>query len=134
MRVVPIASIAAVAAIWVLAAASSPRSPVLRDVQGYAVATCLARQDNPVLKEQGQGWAQTVVERGHGDPAALRAVEQAVKATLAKGGVAVMRTDGPTPGDHALPVLTCGEIVDQPAVRVAVDKAVAKLSASYRRR
>lgn len=131
MRTVPIIGTTLLAAAGLAAAPMSARGPVLRDVQGYAVATCLARQNNAYLKEQGEGWANTIVERGHGDPAALRGVDQAVRVAVAKGGMVVMRVDGPKPGDRALPVLFCSEIVDQPGVRAAVDRAVSALSSSY---
>ena len=106
MRALFIVATTVLGAVGVAAAGPPSRSPVSRDVQGYAVAACLSRQSNPYLKEQGEGWAQTIVERAHGDPAAFRAVEQAAAATLAKTGVAVIRIDGPTTGDRALPVLT----------------------------
>ena len=35
----------------------SPRTDVQRDVEGYAVASCLTNQAEPYLKDQGDAWA-----------------------------------------------------------------------------
>lgn len=113
--------------------AAAVRSAAARDVEGYAVATCLAAQADPVLKQQGEGWASAIIERGRGGVEQLRPVQLAVARALAQSGVAVMRQDGPRPSDLALPAMTCGEIVDRPVVRAAVDGAVARLGAAYRR-
>jgi hypothetical protein len=40
------------------------RPPVLRDVEGYVIASCLAQQSEPYLKDQGDGWASVVIQRG----------------------------------------------------------------------
>jgi len=74
-------------------AMSSPdayaRSAVQRDVEGYAIASCLAGQDQPYLKDQGDGWASVIVQRGKGGLEALTAVAAAVKAELAKSNMAL---------------------------------------------
>lgn len=113
--------------------AAAVRPAAVRDVEGYAVATCLAAQRDPVLKQQGEGWASAIIERGRGGVEQLRPVQSAVTKALAQSGVAVMRQDGPWPSDLALPAMTCGEIIDRPAVRAAVDGAVARLGPAYRR-
>jgi len=106
------------------------RSAVQRDVEGYAIASCLSAQDQPYLKDQGDGWASVIIQRGKGGLDIITAVAVAVKAELAKGNMAVVRTEtGPT---KELPVLYCGEIIDVPSVKVAINRAVKKLASSYR--
>jgi len=103
---------------------------VQRDVEGYAIASCLSAQDQPYLKDQGDGWASVIIQRGKGGLDIITAVAVAVKAELAKGNMAVVRTEtGPT---KELPVLYCGEIIDVPSVKVAINRAVKKLASSYR--
>ena len=109
------------------------RSAVQRDVEGYAIASCLAAQDQPYLKDQGDGWASVIIQRGKGELDALTAVAAAVKAELAKGGMAIVHNeDGPIK-DKPLPVLYCSEIIDAPSVHAAINTAVKKLAPSYRR-
>jgi hypothetical protein len=105
---------------------------VQRDVEGYAIASCLAAQDQPYLKDQGDGWASVIIQRGKGGLDIITAVAVAVKAELAKGDMAVVRSEtGPTK-EKPLPVLYCGEIIDVPSVKVAINRAVKKLAPSYR--
>jgi hypothetical protein len=108
------------------------RSAVQRDVEGYAIASCLSAQDQPYLKDQGDGWASVIVQRAKGGLDIMTAVAAAVKAELAKGNMAVIRSEtGPTK-EKPLPVLYCGEIIDVPSVKVAINRAVKKLASSYR--
>ena len=122
-----------VATCLLVVSASCPaqaRSAVQRDVEGYAIASCLSAQDQPYLKDQGDGWASVIIQRGKGGLDIITAVAVAVKAELAKGNKAVVRTEtGPT---KELPVLYCGEIIDVPSVKVAINRAVKKLASSYR--
>lgn len=108
---------------------SAPRPQVLRDVESYAIASCLVVQSQPYLRDQGDAWASVVVQRMKGDLDALTGVAEQVKQEVAKGEMAVMR-DEAQPGDKALPLLYCGEIIDKPAVRAAIRKAVAALGPS----
>lgn len=110
---------------------AGPRSAVLRDVEGYAIASCLANQDQPYLKDQGDGWAAAIVQRAKGGLDALTAVSTVVKAELAKGKMAVIRNETGPQRDKPLPVLYCGEIIDVPSVRAAIDKAVKNLRPFY---
>ncbi|MEA1674150.1 MULTISPECIES: hypothetical protein [Nitrospirillum] len=103
------------------------RSEAQRDVEGYAVATCLVAQDQPYLKEQGYGWGETIVQGRGRDPVMLAPVRAAVTAALAKGDMPVARDEGNPQQGKALPVLYCGEIIDKPGVRAAITKVLAKL-------
>jgi hypothetical protein len=109
------------------------RGTVQRDVEGYAIATCLADQDQPYLKDQGDGWASVIVQRGRGGLEALTVVAAAVKAELAMGDMAVIHNEEGPVKDKPLPVMYCNEIIDTPSVRAAINGAVKKLAPSYRR-
>lgn len=110
------------------------RGAPARDVEGYAVATCLARQSDPMLRRQGQGWASAIVQRGRGDPALMKPVEQAVDATLEVSRVPVVREDGPQPTELELTIMYCGELIDHPTVRRAIARAIGRLTPAYRDR
>ena len=43
----------------------------------------------------------------------------------------MVRSEAEPGTDKALPVLYCSEIIDEPAVRAAIQKAVAALNSSY---
>jgi hypothetical protein len=107
------------------------RGTVQRDVEGYAIASCLVAQDQSYLKDQGDGWASAIVQRGKGSLDAFTGVASAVKAELAKGNMAVIRSEKTK--DKPLPVMHCGEIIDAPSVHAAINKAVRRLPPSYPR-
>jgi hypothetical protein len=107
---------------------------VLRDVEGYAVSSCLTSQKDAYLKDQGDGWASVIVQRSHGDIEHFRKVADAVNTEVAQWHVAVMRVESDPAHGKDLPVLTCAEIIDAPRVREAIDKAVKKLAPAYRHR
>ncbi len=110
------------------------RSAASRDVEGFATATCLSNQSNPYLKAQGDAWGSAVMQRGKGDVQAYTPVSAAVKTELKKGGMAVVHLDANPPRDEPAPVLYCGEIIDRPAVRKAIDRALVQLAPDYRGR
>jgi hypothetical protein len=109
----------------------SPRSAAMRDVEGYAIASCLVNQSQPYLADQGDAWASVIVQRMKGDLEIFASVAEQVKLETAKGEMAVIRSEAEPGTDKALPVLYCSEIIDEPAVRAAIQKAVAALDASY---
>lgn len=109
------------------------RPQVLRDVEGYAIASCLTQQSQPYLKDQGDAWASVIVEREKGSLDSMIGVAKQVKREIAKGNSAVIRVEVGPEEDRRLPALYCGEIVDVSAVRTAVQKAVTELDPSYRK-
>jgi hypothetical protein len=113
-------------------ACAADRSAVEQDVEGYAIASCLAAMDQPYLKDQGDGWASAIIQRSKGEPDAFVAVGKAVKAEVAKGGMAVIRNETGPQKSKPLPVMYCSEIVNAPSVHAAITKAVKKLAPSYR--
>lgn len=114
--------------------AGVPRTQVQRDVESYAIASCLTSQTEPYLKDQGDAWASVIVQRMHGDIDVLAGIAEQVQRENTKGDMAVMR-DETRPGQgKPLPVLHCGEVIDRPAVRAAIQKAIAALRPSYESR
>lgn len=109
----------------------SPRPVVVRDVEGYAIASCLVNQSQPYLEDQGDAWASVIVQRMKGDLEVFAGVAEQVKLETAKGEMAVVRNEAEPGTDKALPLLYCSEIIDKPAVRAAIQKAVAALNPSY---
>jgi hypothetical protein len=109
----------------------SPRSAAVRDVESYAIASCLVNQAQPYLADQGDAWASVIVQRMKGDLEVFAGVAEQVKLETAKGEMAVVRSEAEPGTDKALPVLYCSEIIDEPAVRAAIHKAVAALNSSY---
>jgi hypothetical protein len=108
-----------------------PRPEVLRDAEGYAIASCLTDQAQPYLKDQGDAWASVIVQRMKGGLDALAGIAEQVKRENARGDMAVIRDEASPGKDKTLPVLYCGEIIDRPSVRAAIQKAVAELGPSY---
>ena len=115
-------------------ARAAGRSPALRDAEGYAIATCLSGQSQPYLKAQGEGWGSVVIQRGAGDVSVYRRISNAVKAEMRKADMMVVHLDAEPPRDEAVPVVYCGEIIDRPVVRHAIDRALVQLAPDYRRR
>ena len=109
----------------------SPRPQVQRDVEGYAIASCLASQSEPYLKDQGDAWASVVVQRMKGDLDALVDIAEQVRRENEAGNMAVIRDETRPEKGKTLPLLHCGEIVDRPAVRVAIQKAIGTLGPYY---
>lgn len=111
----------------------APRPEVLRDVEGYAIASCFVNQPQPYLKDQGDAWASVIIQRMKGSPDVLAEIVEQVKLENEKGDMAVIRDEAEPGKDKTLPVLYCSEIIDKPAVRTAIQKAVEALNPSYGR-
>lgn len=108
-----------------------PRTLVQRDVEGYAIASCLTNQAEPYLKDQGDAWASVIVQRMKGDLEPLADLAEAVKRESQTGTMAVIRDASQPTSGKPLPVLYCGEIIDMQAVRVAIQKAIRELAPAY---
>ncbi|WFF83792.1 hypothetical protein [Delftia tsuruhatensis] len=114
--------------------AGGARTQVQRDVESYAIASCLTQQAEPYLKDQGDAWASVVVQRMHGDIETLAGIAEQVQRENTNGDMAVMRDETRPRQGKPLPVLHCGEVIDRPAVRAAIQKAIAALRPSYESR
>jgi hypothetical protein len=129
----PIRFIAVIAAGIVMSGtAALGRPSVQRDVEGYAIATCLSSQKEPFLKDQGDGWASAIVQRSHGGIEQFTSVAAAVKTELAQSHIPVIHQESDSPHDKELPLLYCAEVIDAPGVDAAIRKAIRKLAPSYR--
>jgi hypothetical protein len=113
-------------------AQAKTRSALDRDLDGYAVSTCLMETDNAALKDQGARWAGAIVQRSHGPIEAFSRVADAVRVEIKENGFAQGHDDGPVAtGAISMPMLTCGEVTDQPKVAHAMSKAKAALRKHY---
>ena len=130
LRVVRVAAFA-LASLW--AVTVQARSDVQRDVEGYAIATCLTKQSDPTLKDQGDAWASVIVQRSHGELEPFHAVQEAVEAELKKGVVPAIHNEQDPKHSKLVPLLYCAEIIDEPAVRSVIDKSIKRLTPAYRR-
>lgn len=105
----------------------APRAEAVRDLEGYAIASCLTYQAKPYLKDQGDAWASVIVQRTKGNLDTLADIAEQVKGETDKGNMATIRDETGAAQDKTLPVLFCGEIIDSPTVRAAIQKAAAEL-------
>jgi hypothetical protein len=108
-------------------------SQVQRDVEGYAIAACLTKQNEPYLTDQGDAWASGDRAAIAWRPRSLPRGAGAVESELKKGVVPAIRNEQDPQHAKPVPVLYCAEIIDEPAVRTAIDKAIKKLAPTYRR-
>ena len=125
-RVAAMLSLATVAV--AVSACATAAAPVragwsTREAERYAIAACLAGEAEPYLRDQGDAWAAAIVQRGHGDPAALRGIATAVRAERARDWPPVARDEAHPMTGKALPVMGCGEIADRAAVAAAIVRA-----------
>jgi hypothetical protein len=102
-----------------------------RDVEAYAIASCLYYQKQPFLKDQGDGWASAVIQRFKGDLDDLTAVAAVVKAEVSKGDMVVIPDETVPEREMALPVAYCFDILNTPSVHAAVEKSINKLESFY---
>jgi hypothetical protein len=105
----------------------------LRDVESYAFASCLARQAEPYLRDQGDGWASAIIQRAKGDLDVLTRVSEDVEREIPKSTMAVVRSELEPGKDKRLPIFYCKELIERPALRAAIVKAASKLRSAYRR-
>ncbi len=93
------------------------RTDVLRDVEGYAIASCLTFQSQPYLKDQGDAWASVIIQRMKGSPAVLFDIIEKVKTEIKKGNMTTIRDETNLKQDKVLPIFFCSEIIDVPDIR-----------------
>jgi len=117
-----------------IAASASARTLVERDVEGYAIATCLTLQPQLALKAQGDGWASIIVNRGHGNIEHWSPLIAAVEADAKRRRMYANKAEKVAEGSHPMPIAYCAEIVDVPAVRAAIARTVARMKPAYRGR
>lgn len=123
-----------IAAVLLATSTADARSPLQRDVEGFAIASCLARQSPAYLKQQGEGWAQIIIARGHGSPKPLDALDRVVRVEAVRAAPYVNRDEANPMKGSPMPIGFCAELVDRPAVRAAITRTMAALAPAYRGR
>jgi len=109
-------------------AASDGRDALQRDLEGYAVASCLVTLDDARLNEHGQAWAGSIVQRSRGPIEPFIAVYEVVKVEMPM----FMRRDEANPRvAQPMPVMYCAELIDAPAIRAALSVATQQLREDY---
>jgi len=73
------------------------------------------------------------VQTGKGDVAVLARLAEQVQRELPKAPMAIIPSESGVGHETALPILYCHELIDRPALRAAIRKAVAALAPAYRR-
>jgi hypothetical protein len=109
------------------------RGNVQRDVEGYAIASCLLKQTEPYLRDQGALWADAIVQRSAGDIEPFKSVADAVDVDVAHKPVPMSRRESDPMHAAPVPLPYCAEIIDDRPVRAAIDRAIKKLAPAYRR-
>ena len=129
-----VSKITALAIVVVLAATvpAAARTPLQRDVEGYAIATCLGQQPSLYLKDQADGWGSIIVQRGHGGRAPMLALSAAVRAEAARTPVYQIADEQHPIAGKPMPIAYCAELIDRPRLRAAIARAAAALAAAYR--
>jgi hypothetical protein len=102
-----------------------------RDVEEYAIASCLFYQQQPFLKDQGDGWASAIIQRSKRGLDDFNAVADAVKMEISKGNMVVIRVENEPEHEKALPIAYCFGLLKTASVRLAVEKATKQLEGSY---
>lgn len=111
--------------------AGSARPALQRDIESYAIASCLTYQTDAYVSDQGDAWASAIVQRAQGDFDVLAEVAEQVKREIAAGAVTVIRDESNPGKAKMLPLMHCGELIDRPAVRAAINKALIALRPAY---
>jgi len=103
---------------------SNVQTDVRRDAESYTMAACLAYQEHPYLKDQGDAWASAVVQGSQLTIDAIAEISEAVRQEVAKGEMAVIRSEAKGVGSKEVPTLYCFEITDKPLIRATIDNLV----------
>lgn len=109
-------------------ALAAPRADVVRDVQGYAIAACLSQQVDAVLKAQGEGWLDIIIQRGKGGIEDWASLRDAIDAALAEAAVPMVKVEG---GERPMPLFQCAEMIDDPIVAAEIDATIEKMKSAY---
>lgn len=107
------------------------RNAATRDVEEYAIASCLFYQQQLFLKDQGDSWASAIIQRSKGELDYFTALADAVKMEVSKGNMVVIRAENEPGHEKALPIAYCFELLNTPSVHSAVERATKKLASSY---
>lgn len=98
-------------------------SPILQEIRGYAMASCLAYQPGPALRQQGYGWASAVVQGMDGGIDGLSSVAETVRRASADAPPPTIRDETAPGQEMQLTILHCYQVAHSPAVEAAVRDA-----------
>lgn len=93
---------------------------IKKDIESYAIASCLTYQASPYLQDQGDAWASVIVQRMQGNIDILSKISEIVQDEISKGEMAVIRSEAINVKDKELPVLYCSEIIYKLSVQSAL--------------
>jgi|GEM_PF-996170 len=100
------------------------------DVKTYAIAACLANQEEPLLKKQGQQWAAGIVEFSNlgFESGLMLNLSETVKAEIAKNSMPIARSKSSDAHDISkMSIWYCVEVIPNTiAVRKAIFEVVAE--------
>ena len=100
----------------------------LHTIQGYAVASCLTEQEDPILKDQGYRWAEAIIQSSNKyDFEMVLPVFEAVKKEIPNNDMYMIRDELNPQQAKALPVYYCYDIVLKPSVQSAIFNAYTRL-------
>lgn len=99
---------------------------IQKDIEGYAIASCLTYQESPYLQDQGDAWASVIIQRTKGNIDILPEIAEIIKAEVSKGQMVIIRSENIKAKDKALPVLYCNEIIYKQPVQSALKKLQTK--------
>lgn len=123
-----------IAPIWLIATAlqaaslapATPRETMRRDLQSYAIASCFTEQKSEYLRDQGDGWASNLIQRGNFTLPIGKKVSAAVDVELAQGNMAKIMLEDPPMTLQDLPVQYCAEIIHTPRVSRAIEAGLGR--------
>lgn len=116
-------------------ASAAPREQLRKDVEGYAIATCLSKQASPEIRDQGDAWASAIVQRGRGEVEDWQPLVAAVDAAIRRTPMLVIKGDASVvEASKPISIAYCSELIDQRDVNRAIENAIRKMKSRYNRR
>lgn len=93
-----------------------------RDLNDYAIASCLTLQSSAYLRDQGDGWGSVIVQRSEVPLSSMRHVVEAVKTAASKTPLPVARDEAHPYQGKVLQIMYCMDLIRSPAMRAALSK------------
>lgn len=116
-----------IASALIVAAPATARDTVRRDVEGYAVASCLSTQPSTYLRDQADGWAAHIVQRKAFQMKAFAALSQVVKAAVSHEPMTTIVAEQSPKTIKQLPIQYCSEVIDIPNVRAQIERTITQV-------
>lgn len=101
---------------------------MLHEIKGYAIASCLTKQKEAFLKDQGYRWAEAIIQSSSRyDFEVLLAISDAVKKEISKNNMFTIRDETTPYIPKALPIYYCYGIASKPSVQATALKVYTQL-------